>query len=116
VKLIKNKEAVPPNQVLFHVSTEMTKHDVKSYLTKIYNVPVMDVRIAIWLGKIKKLPEKGYLVKDDDMKVAFVTMPKDVVFNYPDLFPASVREEDRNRLVKQEEENMEEHVKASKRN
>lgn len=53
---------------------EMTKHDIKNYLTKIYNVPVVDVRTKIALGRFRKDPGKGYIVKDDDIKYALVTM------------------------------------------
>lgn len=53
---------------------EMTKHDIRNYLTKIYNVPVVDVRTKIALGRFRKDPGKGYIVKDDDIKYALVTM------------------------------------------
>lgn len=53
---------------------EMTKHDIKNYLEKIYNVPTVDVRTRITLGKFRKDAGKGYVVKDDDIKYAFVTL------------------------------------------
>ena len=45
MKLVKEKNDIktPPNHLKFIVSSEMTKMDVKQYLEKIYNVPVMDV-------------------------------------------------------------------------
>lgn len=53
---------------------EMTKFDIKNYLEKIYNVPVVDVKTKITLGKFKKDVGKGYIIKDDDIKYAFVTL------------------------------------------
>lgn len=53
---------------------EMTKYDIKNYLEKIYNVPVVHVRTKIALGKFKKEIVKGYITKDEDVKVAYVTL------------------------------------------
>lgn len=53
---------------------EMTKHDIKNYLEKIYHVPVVDVRTNIGLGKFKRDIGKGYITKEDDVKFAFVTL------------------------------------------
>lgn len=82
----------------------MSQYDVKQYLEKIYNVPVVYVRTYIQQGKLaplnksvlmskdsfsliqglnfyffvpgkfRRVPRKGYIVKDDDFKVAFVTL------------------------------------------
>lgn len=52
----------------------MTKHDIKNYLEKIYHVPIIDVRTKISMGKFRKDSGKGYVVKDDDVKCAFVTL------------------------------------------
>lgn len=51
MKIVRPKEPIPPNMVLFQTSIEMTEHDVKNYLTKIYNVPVVDVKLTIKDGK-----------------------------------------------------------------
>lgn len=53
---------------------EMTKHDIKNYLEKIYDVPVVDVKTRIATGKFRKDIGKGYIVKDDDIKFAYVTL------------------------------------------
>lgn len=53
---------------------EMTKMDIKNYLEKIYNVPAVHVRTRIALGKFRKEPGKGYVIKDDDRKYAYVTL------------------------------------------
>ncbi|XP_074108272.1 mitochondrial ribosomal protein L23 [Cotesia typhae] len=87
MKLVKPQfEEVVPNQIEFHVSMEMTKHDVKNYLQKIYNVPALDVRTRIKMGRFRRCPDGGYIVKDDDIKVAYAIMPKDFKFEFPDIF------------------------------
>lgn len=63
-----------PNVVKFHCSLEMTKFDVKNYLEKIYNVKVIDVRTDIVLGKFKKERLQGSIIKEDDMKIAYVIL------------------------------------------
>lgn len=30
----------------------------------------------------------GYVTKDEDVKIAYVTLPKDVKFTFPDIFPS----------------------------
>ncbi|XP_026326088.1 39S ribosomal protein L23, mitochondrial [Hyposmocoma kahamanoa] len=86
MKLVHPTPKQQPNIVHFQCSMEMTKHDIKNYLTKIYNVPVVDVRTKIALGRFRKDPGKGYIVKDDDIKYAMVTMPKNMTFEFPNLF------------------------------
>ena len=53
----------------------MTKIDIKNYLEKIYNVPVANVKTVNKLGKTRNNAYAAYLVKDDDQKIAFVTLP-----------------------------------------
>lgn len=64
---------------------EMTRIDIKNYLEKIYNVPVKNIRTRIEIGKISKEPQKGYLKKEDDLKLAYVTLPKEMKFEFPDI-------------------------------
>ncbi|XP_034482432.1 39S ribosomal protein L23, mitochondrial [Drosophila innubila] len=96
MKLVRPTEDQPANVVTFAVSTEMTKHDVKNYLEKIYKVPVVDVRTRIALGETKRDQVYGYVTKKDDVKLAYVTMPKTEAFTFPDLFA--------NKAEKQEKE------------
>ncbi|CAH2267297.1 probable 39S ribosomal protein L23, mitochondrial [Pararge aegeria] len=86
MKLVQPCANQQPNLVQFHCSMEMTKHDIKNYLEKIYNVPVIDVKTRIALGKFRKDIGKGYVVKDDDIKFAYVTLPKTMKFEFPDIF------------------------------
>ncbi|XP_013779891.2 probable 39S ribosomal protein L23, mitochondrial [Limulus polyphemus] len=74
MKLVKPKYPIQPNNVHFIVSMEMTKHDVKNYLEKIYNIPVVNVVTKVHTGEIRKEKLKGYLVKDEDYRMAFVTL------------------------------------------
>ena len=64
----------PPNKLQFIVSSEMTKFDVKNYLEKIYQVPVAQVKTINKMGKTRQNAYGGYLVNDEDYKVAFVTL------------------------------------------
>jgi len=57
-------------------------------LEKIYKVPVMNVKTFNVSGRTytspySKVPDE--LFKDDDIKYAIVTMPKDFKFEYPDV-------------------------------
>lgn len=76
MKMVRNdqKPTPPPNVVTFHCSMEMTKHDIKNYLTKIYNVPVVDIRTEVRLGEFYRETVKKYIKKKDDYRVAIVTM------------------------------------------
>ena len=66
----------PPNVVTFEVSSEMTRIDVKNYLTQIYKIPAMDVKTINLSGKTHRLiwSKKQELYKDDDVKLAIVTL------------------------------------------
>lgn len=76
LKLIQSTNKQPENVAQFACSMEMTKHDIKNYLEKIYNIPVVEVRTRIGLGKTKADQTQGYIIKEDDTKYAFVTMVK----------------------------------------
>lgn len=39
------------------------------------------------MGKTKREERSGYLIKEEDQKLAYVTFPKEVSFTFPDLFP-----------------------------
>jgi large subunit ribosomal protein L23 len=73
MKIIKPKHEQPPHTVAFNVSMEMTRNDVKNYLEKIYKIPVVAIRIHIEQGEFKK-STKGYVIKEDDSKIAYVDL------------------------------------------
>lgn len=93
MKLVRPEHEQPPNVVQFACSMEMTRHDVKNYLEKIYNIPVVDVRTRIAMGKTKRDMTLGYITKHDDTKLAYVTLPKDMTFEFPNLFPAEAKQQ-----------------------
>lgn len=64
----------PENVVQLHCSMEMTRLDVSNYLEKIYNVSPIHVRIRIGLGKTRMCPKQRCVIKDDDMKIAYVVL------------------------------------------
>jgi large subunit ribosomal protein L23 len=56
-------------------------------LEKIYKLPVVAVRDRIAMGRFKREERNGYIIKEEDSKLAYVTFPKEVTFTYPNLFP-----------------------------
>lgn len=74
MKLVRPAHEQPKNVVQFACSMEMTKYDVQNYLEKIYKVPVIDVRTRIAMGPTKRDQTIGYVVKDEDVKLAYVTL------------------------------------------
>lgn len=114
MKLIKPTHQQPENVVQFICSMEMTKHDVKNYLEKIYNVKTVDIRTRIGLGKTRRDLSKGYVTKDEDVKYAYAILvsncnhhshcnklktllllqPKNEKFEYPNIFPSDKKEAD----------------------
>ncbi|XP_034181017.1 mitochondrial ribosomal protein L23 [Osmia lignaria lignaria] len=85
LKLVTPEHKQPSNVVTFHCSMEMTMFDVKNYLEKIYDVHPIKVNTRIALGKTY-MPRK-YVCKEDDIKIAYVTLPKGQTFTFPTLFP-----------------------------
>lgn len=74
LKLIKPEHNQPKNIVEFHCSMEMTRFDVKNYLEKIYNIHPVHVRTRIALGKTYIPTGVKFVVKEDDVKIAYVTL------------------------------------------
>lgn len=74
LKLVRPKHEQPPNIIQFMCSMEMTKYDIKNYLEKIYNIKSINVRTRIELGKTREEPGRGYVIKDDDIKYAYVIL------------------------------------------
>lgn len=65
-----------------------TEYDIKSYLEKIYQIPVIHIRTRIAMGKTERDRGEGYVIKKEDRKLAYVTLPKEVQFTFPDLYPS----------------------------
>lgn len=68
------KDGLLPNQHAFRVNPSYTKHDIKEYLTKIYNLPVTKVRTMNYAGKIKRAYLGRHVYQEKDFKKAIVTV------------------------------------------
>ncbi|XP_063052278.1 large ribosomal subunit protein uL23m [Engraulis encrasicolus] len=77
----------PKDTAQFRVPMEMTKYDVRNYLQKIYNVPVVTVRTRIQFGSNKKRNHLNQKVKQPDYKVAYVQLGEGQEFEFPNIFP-----------------------------
>ena len=66
------------DKVVFHVAPSMTKHEVKEYLTKVYDVPVKRVNTMNYDGKWKKAGVGRkfgrHVYRERDWKKAVVTL------------------------------------------
>jgi len=85
----------PPNSIMFEVSPAMTRLDVKNYLEKIYKVPVMNVNTTMVSGRTHHRMVDNELYKDDDKKLAFVTLRSGETFEFPDVVKFDELEKDR---------------------
>ncbi|KAG7188388.1 hypothetical protein KM043_008040 [Ampulex compressa] len=103
LKLVKPTHQQPKNVVQFHCSMEMTKYDIKNYLEKIYGVNVVDIRTRIALGKTRLAHGQKYVVKDDDIKVAYAILPKEESFIFPDFFKEEQDSDEQRDLKKLQE-------------
>lgn len=74
----RNATVARPATATFRVLPKMTKHEVKEYLTKIYNLPVKAVNTMNYLGKRKRAIGKRKIVyyKYRDFKKAVVTFDR----------------------------------------
>lgn len=82
-----SRHAMPDNIVSFKVDPRMTDWDIKNYLEKIYKIRVAAVNSVIECGEIKNT-SKG-ITKEDDYRIAHVTLPLGEKFEWPDLFPTT---------------------------
>ncbi|EZA54793.1 hypothetical protein DMN91_007637 [Ooceraea biroi] len=112
MKLIKSMHKQPPNVVQFHCSMEMTKFDIRNYLEKIYNVKPIKVNTVITMGKFRKDP-RGTIVKDDDSKIAYVVLPKDEKFVFPDLFKDAKDDVDEN-TMNETKKDLQQYIESNK--
>eukprot|EP00045_Choanoeca_perplexa_P000810 m.16215 g.16215 ORF g.16215 m.16215 type:complete len:162 (+) comp10560_c0_seq4:133-618(+) len=73
-----------PNDIVFRVDMKMNKPEIKDYLESIYGIDVRGVRTQIVLGKTKLNRRKNIKNKRSDYKLAYVTLPEDQHFPFPD--------------------------------
>jgi large subunit ribosomal protein L23 len=71
----RNATATHPAYAIFRTLPRMTKHEIKEYLTKIYELPVKKVNTMNYDGKRKRLFSRTGIVyyKYKDFKKAVVT-------------------------------------------
>ncbi|XP_057655775.1 39S ribosomal protein L23, mitochondrial [Diorhabda carinulata] len=116
MKLVRPPHAQPSNVVVFSCSMEMTKYDIKNYMEKIYNIKCADVRTRIHMPKTRREPTQGYVIKDDDIKYAYITLMKGEEFQFPDLFEniENKEHEDHEKALKQAKEGYQEFLNKNK--
>ncbi|XP_060014197.1 large ribosomal subunit protein uL23m isoform X2 [Lagenorhynchus albirostris] len=71
----------------------MTRVDLRSYLERIYNVPVAAVRTRVQHGSNRRRDYRNVRIKKPDYKVAHVQLAHGQTFTFPDLFPEKKRAE-----------------------
>ncbi|VEL32364.1 unnamed protein product [Protopolystoma xenopodis] len=87
----------PDDHIVFKVHPQMTKYDVQQYLEKLYDVPVMRVRVKSVFNDLKprKLEKKMVLAPHVDRikaeperyeKIAYVHLAPGHTFKFPDIF------------------------------
>uniref|UniRef100_A0A1B6C796 Large ribosomal subunit protein uL23m n=1 Tax=Clastoptera arizonana TaxID=38151 RepID=A0A1B6C796_9HEMI len=103
IKMVRPDHKQPPNIVKFIVSNQMTDHDIKNYLEKIYNVPVGNVRSSIVTGEFKT-SRKGYVIKEDDFKQVYITLAEGQTFEFPNIFPEKLKQEEEDEKEKSRKE------------
>lgn len=59
---------------------EMTRHDIKNYLEKIYNIDIIEVRTRIAMGKFVRDRLQGAVIKEDDRKLAYIVLVRSQLF------------------------------------
>ena len=74
IRLVSVDLAKTPARALLHIPPAMTKTEVREYLTKIYNIPVLNVTTTNMLGKWKRFYGKRRIMafKRRDIKKATV--------------------------------------------
>jgi large subunit ribosomal protein L23 len=67
-----------PARATFRIDPKMTKHELKEYLTKIYNLPVLKVNTSNYLGKRKLVRGTTQVIryKYKDFKKAVVSFDR----------------------------------------
>lgn len=55
------------------------------------------MRTRIAMGKTRRDRKIGYVIKEDDTKLAYVTFPREVKFTYPNIFPTEAEEKEKKR-------------------
>lgn len=100
-------DKIPDNVVTFKTDPRMTDWDIKNYLEKIYKIPVAAIKSRIICGPIRASRDRKRpfdICKEEDYRIAQVTLPIGQTFKWPDLYPEQVHKEELteyDRLVKE---------------
>jgi len=68
----KSSLAAEANQVVFNVTRDSSKTDIKRAVEGLFGVKVTSVNTVLRKGKVKRF--RGHLGKQNDKKIAFVTL------------------------------------------
>ncbi len=72
---------LPYNHFLFRASPSVTKHEVREYLEKVYDVRVARVTTSVSLGKVRRVPGKNRMFRKlSDYKRVMVRLADDATF------------------------------------
>lgn len=83
--MIKPKDPVPDNVVVFKTDIKMTDWDIKNYLEKIYKIEVASINSRVMPGHLRR--SSMGLTKFNDYRLANVSLPVGQTFKWPNLFP-----------------------------
>ncbi|XP_044747778.1 probable 39S ribosomal protein L23, mitochondrial [Coccinella septempunctata] len=114
MKLVKPTHQQPPNVVQFACSMEMSSTDIKNYLEKIYQIKTVHISTRIASGKTRRDPGKGYIVKDDDTKYAYVTLHKSEKFEFPVLYPEKEKDVNEQKTMEEMQAGYKEYLEKNK--
>lgn len=71
---------LPPHQAVFHCPPQLSKQDIKEYLTKLYDVKITDVRTMNYLAIPQKQNGQKKFGGVPAFKKCIVTMKEDFMF------------------------------------
>ena len=75
---------LPYNHFLFRAEPSVTKHEVREYLEKVYDVRVARVTTSVSLGKTRRVPGKNRMFRKlPDYKRVMVRLADDATYLAP---------------------------------
>ena len=85
---------LPYNHFLFRASPAVTKHEVREYLEKVYDVRVARVTTSVSLGKVRRVPGKNRMFRKlPDYKRVMVRLADDATGLAPEAAGAGAAAE-----------------------
>ncbi|CAF0846608.1 unnamed protein product [Brachionus calyciflorus] len=101
LRIVEHEKTLPKDFVKFECHWQMTKNDVKQYLEKLYEIPVLDVHVEIKKGEYMEHPKRPMLLSPpmEDRKFVYVQL-KDGEFTFPDIFGEKNPSEEEKKQIK----------------